>query len=119
VSIALLKKLARVIQEDDAIINKSDAITRLERHVFLGTRLFGLTDSVWPFRSGRFGLGRFGLGHFGLADSVWAVSAWAISVSAVSVWAASVWRHFGLGRFCLGTFRSDYEILQKFYMFTF
>jgi len=25
----------------------------------------------------------------------------------------------GLGRFGLGTFRSDYEILQKYYMFTF
>jgi len=29
--------------------------------------------SVWPIRSGRFGLSRFGLSHFGLADSVWPI----------------------------------------------
>jgi len=37
--------------------------------------------SVWPTRSGRFGLSRFGMSRFGL-------------------------RRFGLGRFGLGTFRS-------------
>ena len=41
---------------------------------------------------------------FGLADLVWAVS---------------VGGRFGLGQFSLGTFWSDYEILQKSYMFTF
>ena len=30
-----------------------------------GTRLFCLTDSVWPLRSGRFGLNCFGLSRFG------------------------------------------------------
>jgi len=38
---------------------------------------------------------------------------------AASVRVASVWGHFGPGHFGLGTFRSDYEILQKSYMFTF
>jgi len=46
---------------------------------------------------------------FGLADSVWAVSVWAVSVTGL----------FGHGRSGLETFRSGYEILQKFYMFTF
>jgi len=42
-------------------------------------------DSVWPIRSGRFGLSRFGLSRFGLADSVWPIRS---------------------GRFGHGTFRS-------------
>ena len=45
--------------------------------------------SVWPIRSGRLGL--------------------AVSVAGL----------FGQGRFGLGTFRSDYEILQKYHMLTF
>jgi len=53
---------------------------------YVGTGLFGLAVSVWPFRSGRFGLSRFGLSHFGLADSVWPIRT---------------------GRFGHGTFRSD------------
>jgi len=66
---------------------------------FSGTRLFGQANSVWPFwsepflsepfRSESFRSGRLGL-------------------------ALSVWGHFGHE-----TFRSDYEILQKSYMFTF
>jgi len=78
-----------------------------------GTGLFGLAVSVWsfqsdpfwsePFRSEPFRPGRFGLAHsiwpirsgrFGLADSVWPIRS---------------------GRFGHGTFRSDYEFLQKSY----
>jgi len=44
------------------------------------------------------GTGHFGLAFSGLADSVTGL--------------------FSLGRFGLETFRSDYEILQKSYMFT-
>ena len=52
----------------------------------MGTRLFSLADSVWPFRSGRFGLSLFGLSHFGLsrfglADSVWPFRSRDISVA--------------------------------------
>ena len=36
-----------------------------------------------------------------------------------SVWAVSVTGLFGLGRSGLETFRPEYEILQKSYMFTF
>jgi len=50
--------------------------------------------SVWPIWSGRFGLSRFNL---------------AVSVTGL----------FCLGRFGLEKIRSDYEILQKSYMFTF
>jgi len=53
-----------------------------------GTRLFGLADSIWPFRSEPFRSDRFGL---------------AVSVT---------------GIFGHETFRSNYEILQKSYMFT-
>jgi len=47
------------------------------------------------------------------------LSVWAIRSGDISVWAISVWGHFGLGRFGHRTFRSDYEILQKSYMFRF
>jgi len=54
-----------------------------------GTRLFGLTISVWPFRSEPFRSGPIRSGQI------------------------------RSGRFSHGTFRSDYEILQKSYMFVF
>ena len=41
------------------------------------------------------------------------------SVLAVSVWGVSVTALFGLGRFGLETFRSEYEVLQISYMLTF
>ena len=60
----------------------------------MGTRLFSLADSVWPFRSGRFGLSLFGLSHFGLsrfglADSVWPIWSGQFGL------AVSVTGHFG------------------------
>jgi len=60
--------------------------------------------SVWPFRSGR----------FCLADSVWPIRSGRFG-SAIWVWAVSVWP-IRSDRFGLEIFRSDYEILQKFYI---
>jgi len=44
--------------------------TDLNRNRTSRSGRFGLADSVWLIRSGRFGLSRFGLSRFGLAVSV-------------------------------------------------
>jgi len=60
-----------------------------------GTGRFGLADSIWPFRSGRFSLSRFSLSRFGL----------------------SRFGHgtFRCGRFGLGTFQSRHFCTQTTY----
>jgi len=73
-------------------IKKASAV--YEKNRLKDTKQDADYNGYTTFRSGRFGL-------------------------AVSVWAVSVWGHFGLGRFGLGTLRSDYEILQKSYIFIF